>query len=140
MLSCVQLFVVPWTIVCQVPLSMEFSRQKYGVRCHFLLQGIFPTQGSNLHFFHCRWIFTAEARGKQSSYHFTCAETAHTRIGRRCKQVQSFTGTLDEDGLWPLRYLRNLMWNSQASVIQCGSLEKSSLYLWGPLYHRSFPV
>ena len=140
MLSCVRLFVVPWTIVRQVPQSMEFSRQEYGVRCHFLLQGIFPTQGSNLHFFHCRWIFNAEARGKQSLYHFTCAETAHTRIGRRCKQVQSFTGTLDEDGLWPLRYLRTLMWNSQASVIQCWSLEKSSLYLWGPLYHRSFPV
>ena len=24
--------------------------------CHFLLQGIFPTQGSNLHLLHCRWI------------------------------------------------------------------------------------
>ena len=23
---------------------------------HFLLQGIFPTQGSNLHLLHCRWI------------------------------------------------------------------------------------
>ena len=32
MLSCfnrVQLFVIIWTIVCQVPLSMEFSRQEY---------------------------------------------------------------------------------------------------------------
>ena len=28
-----------------------------GVRCHFLLQGIFPTQGSNPHLLHCRWIF-----------------------------------------------------------------------------------
>ena len=28
-LSCVQLFVTPWTIACQVPLSMEFSRQEY---------------------------------------------------------------------------------------------------------------
>ena len=26
---------------------MGFSRQEYGVGCHFLLQGIFPTQGSN---------------------------------------------------------------------------------------------
>ena len=24
--------------------------------CHFLLPGIFPTQGSNLSFLHCRWI------------------------------------------------------------------------------------
>ena len=27
--SYVQLFVAPWTIVCQAPLSMEFSRQEY---------------------------------------------------------------------------------------------------------------
>ena len=39
----------PWTVARQAPLSMEFSRQEileWG--CHFLLQGIFPTQGSNL--------------------------------------------------------------------------------------------
>ena len=24
--------------------------------CHFLLQGIFPTQGSNRGLLHCRWI------------------------------------------------------------------------------------
>ena len=29
MLSSVQLFVTPWTIDSQVPLSMEFSRQEY---------------------------------------------------------------------------------------------------------------
>ena len=27
--SCVQLFVTPWTVACQPPLSMEFSRQEY---------------------------------------------------------------------------------------------------------------
>jgi len=27
-----------------------------GVGCHVLLQGIFPTQGSNLGLPHCRWI------------------------------------------------------------------------------------
>ena len=27
-----------------------------GVSCHFLLQGIFPTQGSNPDLLHCRWI------------------------------------------------------------------------------------
>ena len=26
------------------------------VGCHFLLKGIFPTQGPNPHFLHCRWI------------------------------------------------------------------------------------
>ena len=27
-----------------------------GVGCHFLLRGIFPTQGPNLGFLHCKWI------------------------------------------------------------------------------------
>ena len=39
----------PWTVAHQVPLCMEFSRQEDWLGCHFLLQGIFPTQGSNLH-------------------------------------------------------------------------------------------
>ena len=29
MLSCVQLLATPWTVACQAPLSMEFSRQEY---------------------------------------------------------------------------------------------------------------
>ena len=40
----------PWTI----PLSMEFSRQEYWSGCHFLLQGIFLTQGLNSGLLHCR--------------------------------------------------------------------------------------
>ena len=36
----------------QVPLSMTFSRQEYWTRCHFLLQGIFLTQGSSLSISH----------------------------------------------------------------------------------------
>ena len=43
--SCIRLFVTPWTVACQAPLSLEFSRQNTGVGCHLLLQGIFPTQG-----------------------------------------------------------------------------------------------
>ena len=44
----------PWTATCQAPLSMEFSRQEKntGVSCHFLLQRIFLTQGSNLGLLH----------------------------------------------------------------------------------------
>ena len=46
--SCVSLFVTPWTAVHQAPLSMGFSRQEYWSGFHALLQGLFPTQGSNL--------------------------------------------------------------------------------------------
>ena len=46
-LSRVQLFATPWTVAHQAPLSMGFSRQEYWSGLPFLLQGIFPTQGSN---------------------------------------------------------------------------------------------
>ena len=40
MLSCVPLFATPWTVACQAPMSMGFSRQEYwsGV--------LFPTPGN----------------------------------------------------------------------------------------------
>ena len=40
-------FATPWTVACQTPLSVGFPRQNTAVGCHFLLQGIFFTQGSN---------------------------------------------------------------------------------------------
>ena len=52
----------------------DFSGKNTRVDCHFLLQGVFPTQGSNLHLLcllHFRWIFlSAEPSGKpvESSY------------------------------------------------------------------------
>ena len=38
-----------WTAAHQAPLSVGFSRQEHWSGCHALLQGIFLTQGSNLH-------------------------------------------------------------------------------------------
>ena len=49
LLNCVPLFVTPWTVAPQAPLSMGFSSKNTGVGFHFLFQGIFPTQGSNPH-------------------------------------------------------------------------------------------
>ena len=54
--SRVQLFAASWTVAYDTPLSTGFSRQGTGVGCHFLLQGIFPTQGSNPGLLHCRQI------------------------------------------------------------------------------------
>ena len=47
--SRIWLFPTPWTVVCQVPLSVGFSSKNTGVGCHSLLQRTFKTQGSNLH-------------------------------------------------------------------------------------------
>jgi len=49
--SHVRLFVTPWTVAHQAPLSMDSPGKDTGVGCHFLLEGIFLTQGSNLHLF-----------------------------------------------------------------------------------------
>ena len=43
--SCVQLFVILWTVACQARLFMGFSRQDTGVGCSALLQGIFLILG-----------------------------------------------------------------------------------------------
>ena len=47
-LSHVQLYVTPWTIAYQVPLSMGFSRQEYWNRLPFPPPGDLLTQGSSL--------------------------------------------------------------------------------------------
>ena len=50
MLNCVWLFVTPWTVALQAPLGAcpwDFLGKNTGMDCHFLLQGIFPTQGLN---------------------------------------------------------------------------------------------
>ena len=44
-LSHVRLFVTPWTIACQAPLSVEFSRQEYWSRLPFPSLGYRPTSG-----------------------------------------------------------------------------------------------
>ena len=56
-LSRFRLFVTPWTVAHQAPSSMGFSSKSTGVGCHFLLQGIFPTQGSNPGLLHSRQTF-----------------------------------------------------------------------------------
>ena len=42
-----------------------------GVGCHFLLQEILPTQGSNPRLLHCRWFFTAWAT-REAPLHKGC--------------------------------------------------------------------
>ena len=51
-LSHVQLFVIPWTVACQVPLSIEFSSHQYWSGLLFPILGIFLTQRSNPHLLH----------------------------------------------------------------------------------------
>ena len=54
-LSRARLFAIPWTVACAKLLHPgDFLGKSTGVGCRFLLQGIFPTQGSNPGLPHCR--------------------------------------------------------------------------------------
>ena len=49
-----RLFVTPWTVTCQAPLYMEFSRQDSWIGLPFPSLGVFLTQGLNTGLLHCR--------------------------------------------------------------------------------------
>ena len=48
----VYILCVPVRLLC----SWDSPSKNTGLGCHFLLQGIFLTQGPNPHLLHCRWI------------------------------------------------------------------------------------
>ena len=51
---CVWLFATPWTVAYQSLCPWDFPGISTRVDCHFLLQGIFLTRGSNPGLLHCR--------------------------------------------------------------------------------------
>ena len=51
-LSHVWLFATLWTVACQALCSWDFPGKNTGVGCHFLLQGIYLSQGLNPHLLH----------------------------------------------------------------------------------------
>ena len=64
-----------WTVACQAPLSMGFSRHEYWSGLHALLQRIYLTQGSNpclLHLLHCRQVLFCWATQE--------AQTCHNKV------------------------------------------------------------
>ena len=82
-------FVTPWTVACQAPLSLGFPRQETGMGCHFLLQGIFLTQGSNP----CLLI------GRQILYHWATweAQTQGEYPQSICHSNTKVAGILQHD-------------------------------------------
>ena len=72
MLSHVWLFVTLWTVTARFFCPWDSPDKNTGVGCHFLLQGIFPTQESKLHLLQVPCVaggfFTAEPPGKPTIY------------------------------------------------------------------------
>ena len=71
LLSRVRLFVTPWSptrVPTRILCPWDFPGNSTGVDCHFLLQGIFPTQGSNPGLPHCRQtLYCLSHQGRWSS-------------------------------------------------------------------------
>ena len=74
----------PWTVTHQAPLSLEFPGKNTGVGSHSLLQGIFPTQGSNLSLLHCRQIlYHLSHQGSARHVHGDAKSSASLDTGAR---------------------------------------------------------
>ena len=73
-LSRARLFATPWIVACTKLLRpWDFQGKSTGVGCHFLLQGIFPTQGSNPGLSHCtQMVYHLSHQGSPLQFaHFT---------------------------------------------------------------------
>ena len=100
LLSCfsrVQLFVTPWTrqparLLC----PCNSPDKNTGVGSHSLLQGIFPTQGSNPDLLHCRRILYVWA----TTLNWVICRI--TYLKRKCPSSQTFflSTTVSEFDLW----------------------------------------
>ena len=74
----VQFLVTPWTVAHQSPLFVRFPRQEYWSDCHFLLLGIFPTQGSNTCLLH--WQADSLPLSREGSPHHRTAHPKHVNF------------------------------------------------------------
>ena len=66
----------------QGPLSMGFPAKKDGVGFHFLLQGTFLNQRSNLPLFHGRWILYRWATRKAHQIILSLLHLGHSALGK----------------------------------------------------------
>ena len=118
-LSHVWLFVTPWAVACTRLLRpWDFLGKSTGVGRHFLLQGIFPTQGSNPGLPHCRQtLYHLSHQGSpthvftkviSSQYSFLGCSTGWFHFNNR-----SFKQILAEEPL-----SAQVLWNVQGSSFQ----------------------
>ena len=123
MLSHVQLFVTPWTITQQVPLSMEFSRQKYWSRLPFPSPGDLPNPG-----LHLLWLLL----GRQILYH--CIQIPLS-MGFSRQEYQNglsfpYWGDLPNRGIEPRSPSLHQVWATREAHIFKNDALKSWLSHW----------
>ena len=98
----VWLFATQWTVACQAPLSMDFPGRNTGVGCHFLLQGIFLTQGLNLGLQHYR-------------------QTLH-HLSRQGSPMIQDSDLVSFFCMWPASFTNTVYWTDSPFLTVCSSL------------------
>ena len=120
----------------------DSSSKNTGVGCHFLLQGIFLTQGSNpclLGLLHCRWILYCWAIGllsftwyrinflsrsdavsntlrmKRAFFKSTISDFSQSLADKKGKSISSSDHW--KGFLWPLSFRATPEWGSMATVV-----------------------
>ena len=78
----VQFFVTPCTVALQALCPWNSPGKKTAVNSHFLLQDIFPTQGSNLGLMHCRQILyhMSHHRSLNKAIQFSSVQFSHSVV------------------------------------------------------------
>ena len=110
LLSHVQLFVIPG-LPTRLLHPSNFPSKSTGVGCHFILQRIFPTQGSNPGLLHCRQaLYRLSHQGRNS---LKCTELVHQGTGtvtsatiRKLQMQEAMAGwrslrPVARDQMWP---------------------------------------
>ena len=133
LLSHVQLFVTLWTVACQAPLSMGFSRQEYWSGLPFPPPGIFQTQGSNpglLHLLH--WQVDSSPLSPLGSPSRTMAKKTRSSGWRHSADRAWVQTELEAD--WDWRRERRLGW--KWITIEAITLRAWSQKIKYPLSHQ----
>ena len=82
LLSCVQLFVTPWTVAHQALLSKAFSWQEYRSRLPFPSPGDLPDSGIEPRSPHCRQtLYHLSHQGGSISNSASCKQNPHSFVG-----------------------------------------------------------
>ena len=79
-----------------------------GVDCHFLLQGIFPTQGSNLGLPHCRQLL----------YHLSHQRSPRWGKGEINHMPLGISFTYPSESISPIGVVSQRLWHTKVSCLQ----------------------
>ena len=115
----------PMSVAHQAPMSMGFSRQEYWVGCHYLLQGIFLTQGSNPGLLHCRQILYCLSY-QESPQQNIKRIIYHDQV-RFVSKMQGFFNTCKSINMI---YHTNKLKNKNYMIISERAFDKVKQHLW----------